>query len=256
MSKRRKFLICSAVLAVIFWLLQYVPLDYRELAILIFAIITYAVGVMALKDDLHGVEWLTLLLLPVLFSVAAGFFYFLLTNSQLVVRVIVGIFYLVGMYAILLTENIYSVAAVRTIQLLRAAHAVGFLMTVLTAVLLFNALFSFHWPFYLNVLVAFLVSIPIYLQALWVVKLDDRVTMNLWGMSVILALLTAEIAMGLSFLPVTVWVASLFVGTVIYVVMGLMQQALQDRLFERTVWEYTSVGVIVMLATLAITPWK
>ena len=143
MSKRRKFLVSAAAVAGFFWLLQYVPLDYRALMVGGLALFTYGAAALSLREDLRGVEWLTLLILPVMYSLAAGFFYYLLPNHFLS-RLVVSLVFLVGLYAILLTENIYSVAAVRTIQLVRAAHAVGFLMTVLTTVLLFNVLYSFH----------------------------------------------------------------------------------------------------------------
>ena len=38
----------------------------------------------------------------------------------------------IGQYTLLLTANIFSVAAIRTIALFRAAVAVGFVMTLLT----------------------------------------------------------------------------------------------------------------------------
>jgi hypothetical protein len=75
-------------------------------------------------------------------------------------------------------------------------------------------------------------------------------------MSLMISLCLGEVAGILSFLPVTVWIASLFLATVMYVVLGLLQHALEDRLFNRTIWEYLSVGVLVLMATLIVTPWK
>lgn len=255
MTKRRKFLISAIFLAVVFWMIQYVALDYRVFAVIILGILAYAAAVYSLREDIHGVEWLTLMILPVMYSVSLGYFYYLLPQ-HFVSRLVVTVLFALGIYAVLLTENIFSVAAVRTIQLLRAAHAVGFLITVLTAVLLYNSLYSLHAPFWGNMLFTFLISVPLYLQALWSVKLEAKITVRLWLMSLILALITAQIALAVSFIPVTVWAASLFLGTAVYVIIGLVQQALQDRLFQRTVWEYLSVGIIVLVATLLITPWK
>lgn len=255
MSKRRKFLVAALGLGVLFWILHYVPLGYQEVAAAALALITFGGVTLVLKEDLRGVEWLTLPILPVWFSLAAGLFYYLLP-AHFLAGFLATLLYVIGIYAILLTENIYSVAAIRTIQLLRAAHAVGFLMTVLTAVLLFNAIFSFHWPYYYNALGVFVLSAPLFLQSIWVVKLETRLTRLIWGMSLGLGVLLAQTAAALSFLPVTVWAASLFLGTGVYVVVGLLQQAIQDRLFERTIWEYVGVGIIVFLATLLITPWK
>ena len=60
---------------------------------------------------------------------AVAFFYFLLPVRWLT-RIPVVVLYAVGIYALLLTENIYNVAADRTIALLRAAHSVGYLLTL------------------------------------------------------------------------------------------------------------------------------
>ena len=255
MTKRRKFLISAIVLGMAFWMVQYVSLEYRVLAVIILGFLAYGTTVYSLKEDLRGVEWLTLVILPVMYTVSIGFFYYLLPQ-HFFSRLVITLLFAIGMYAVLLTENIFSVAAIRTIQLLRAAHAVGFLVTVLTAVLLYNAIFSLHWLYWGNTLACFFVGIPLFLQALWSVKLEDKLTVGLWSASLVLALITAELGMVMSFLPVTVWVASLFLGTAVYVIIGLMQQSLQERLFPRTIWEYVGVGLIVLMATLIITPWK
>ena len=65
------------------------------------------------------------------FTAAIALFYFLLPVRWLT-RVPVAVLYAVGMYALLLTENIYNVAADRTIALLRAAQSIGYLLTLLT----------------------------------------------------------------------------------------------------------------------------
>ena len=62
------------------------------------------------------------LTLPTLFTAAVGLFYFLLPVRWLT-RLPVVILYSIGIYALLLTENIYNVAAERTIALFRAAHS-------------------------------------------------------------------------------------------------------------------------------------
>jgi hypothetical protein len=101
-----------------------------------------------------------------------------------------------------------------------------------------------------------LVSWPIFLSGLWSVKLEAKMTKPLFFMSLFLGLLVAEAALMLSFIPVTVWIASLFLATMAYVALGLMQHALNERLFTRTVYEYLGVGVFVLITTLLITPWR
>jgi hypothetical protein len=255
MNKRKKFLLSSAVLSLGLLVLQIVPLDYRYVAVFGFFLVTYLVSAWALFDDLKGVEWLTILTLPAFYAVGVSLFYYLLPGnawSRFIILFLFGF----GLYAIYLTENIYSVAAIRTIQLLRAAHAVGFLITVLTLVLSYNTIFSLRWPWWLNGISVVVITIPLLIQALWSVKLDEKLGGELVFMSLMISLCLGEVAGILSFLPVTVWIASLFLATVMYVVLGLLQHALEDRLFNRTIWEYLSVGVLVLMATLIVTPWK
>lgn len=255
MTKRQKFLLSSLVLSVLLLAIQYVPIDYRYVAIFGFFLVTYLVSAWALFDDLKGIEWLTILINPSLYAVAIGLFYFLLPENWLS-RLIIMVFFGVGMYALFLTENIFSVAAVRTIQLLRAAHAVGFLLSVLTAVLLYNTIFSLQWPFWANGLLVFVASLPIILSGLWSMKLEPKLAAPLVRLSVSLALMCGLLAVVLSFLPVTVWVAALFLATVMYVTMGLLQHELSERLYARTVTEYVVVGILVLIATLLVTDWK
>jgi hypothetical protein len=255
MTKRQKFLLSSGLLSFGLLGIQYVPIDYRYVAIFGFFLITYLISAWALFEDLKGIEWLTILSLPSLYAAAIGIFYFLLPASWSS-RLIIITFFGIGMYALYLTENIYSVAAVRTIQLLRAAHAVGFLLSILTLALLYNTIFSLQWPFWANSLVSFAMTFPVVVQGLWSVRLEKNVSKDIWRMSTGLSINCALIAAALSFLPVTVWIAALFLATVVYVTLGLLQHELNERLFGRTISEYVVVGVLVFVATLLVTPWK
>ncbi len=254
-SKRQRFSASAIILSLGLLLLQWVPLDYRYLGILLLGFITYGISAFALLEDLKGIEWLTILILPTMYAVATSLFYFLLPEGFLSRLVIVSLFG-VGMYTLFLTENIFSVAAARTIQLVRAAHAVGFLMTLLTLILLYNTLFSLHWPFYLNGVATFIVTLPAFIQGLWFIKLESTLDRNVIKMAVGMAYAISLLALGLSFVPVTVWVASLFLATAVYVGLGLLQHALNDRLFEQTMYEYIGVGAFVFIATLVVTQWK
>lgn len=243
------------VLAGLLLAIQYIPIDYRYVAIFGFFLVTYLVSAWALFEDLKGIEWLTILSGPSLYASAIGLFYFLLPSHWFTRIVIMGLFG-VGMYALYLTENIFSVAAARTIQLLRAAHAVGFLLSILTVSLLYNTIFSLQWPFWANGMLVFLASFPVVLNGLWSMKLEPRLSHEVLKMTFGLSVMCGLTALILSFLPVTVWVAALFLATVIYVTMGLLQHELSERLYKRTVTEYVVVGLLVLVATLVVTDWK
>ncbi len=124
-SKRQEFIIVIFILVLVLIATQLVSIEQRTGVVLLLGFLSFFFSLLVLRENLQGVEFLTLTILPTMFTVAVAFFYFLLPVRWLT-RVPTAFLYSLGMYAILLTENIYNVAAERSIQLLRAAHSVGF----------------------------------------------------------------------------------------------------------------------------------
>ena len=142
-SKRQRFVWATLFLTFMLVLTQIVPSDYRYLCVVALSFCAFILSALTLHEDLKGIEWFTLLVLPTLYSAAVALFYFLLPVRWLT-RIPIAALYAFGFYALLLTENIYNVAANRTIALLRAAHSVGFLMTFVTYFLLVQTVFAFR----------------------------------------------------------------------------------------------------------------
>jgi hypothetical protein len=255
MSKRKKFILVSVLLSLSLLGAQFVRVDYRYEAIVLLGGLSFALSAWSLAEDLNGVEWLTVLALPVLYPISVGFFYFLLPERLISRLAVLGVFG-IGMYALLLTENIFSVAAIRTIQLLRAAHAVGFLLTLVTAFFLFDTILSFRLPFYANGPLVMLASVLLFLQGLWTYDLSERrIDRRTILYSATLTLIMGEVALVLSFWPVTVPVGSLFLVTIAYIGLGVSQYHFVGRLFRRTLYEYLGVGLVVLLTTFLVTKW-
>jgi len=159
------------------------------------------------------------------------------------------------MYAILLIENIFSVAAERTIQLLRAAQAVGFLMTLITAFLFFETIFSFKWSAIINAFFVFLISFMLILPSLWSVALNEKIEKKTVQYSLVISWAISQLALFISFWPLTIVVVSLFLATACYVFLGIVQNHLAGRLFENTLGEYLRVGIIVLIITFFLASW-
>lgn len=228
--------------------------DSRFLIIGSLAVSSYLLSVWALREDLSGVGWFTLFVLPTMYTLAVGLSYFLLP-VRWITRLPVALLYALGIYALLLTENIYNVAAARTIQLLRAAHAVGFLFTLITAFLLCQTFLSFHLPFYLNFLGIFLIAFPLILQALWCVNLEEGITYDTAKYSFFFSLIVAEIALAFSFWPINLSLWALFLVATIYALLGVGQQHLAGRLFRKTAIEFFLVPVLIFLILLFSAKW-
>lgn len=254
MKKRQRFVLSSVILALGFFLIQFVEFEFRYPAIGGLTVLSFFLSAWSLKGGIGKNASLLALVLPAFFTGGVGLFYFLLP-STILTRIPVLILYALGIYALLLTLNIYTVAAVRTIALLRAAHAVGFLLTLVTSFFLFDFIFSLKGGFLHNGFLAGLVSYPLFLQGLWSIDLDLSLSEEVKILAAALALVLGEIAAVLSFWPVSVAVAGLALTTIVYVGLGLGQARLQQRLFSKTVREYLLVGVIVFATMFLTARW-
>jgi len=254
LDKRKKFILTAIISSLGLLSIQFFGLPWYYQSIGLLAIITYFLSAWSLSEGLDGVEWFSVLALPALFTAGVSLFYFLTPDSWLA-RLPMILLYGVGLYSLLLTENIFSVAAIRTIQLLRSAHAVSFLLTLATSFFLYNVILSFRGESWFNFGLTFLVSLPIFLQGLWCINLEEKLTKKIWLYSLGLSFVMGEIALAFSFWPVSVAVGSLSLTTSLYILLGLSQHHLSERLFRRTVNEYIGVGVAVLIVIFLTTHW-
>lgn len=255
MRQREKSVLSAVVLSIIFFLLQFIPLEWRPLGLVAFAVITYLLTGWTLFSNLDGVEWLTIVPVPGFYALGVSAFYFLLPENIFVRLAILAIFGL-GMYALLLSGNIFTIAKVRTIQLLRAAQAVLFFFCLIAALLSFNTLFSLSLWFVWNSLISAGIAGLLSFAFFWSVRLEKRLSREVLALTLRTALTLGFLAGALSFLPGPLWPTSLFLMTMLYVLLGLGQSALEQRLFTNTVREYVGVfcGVVVMY--LFFLQWK
>jgi hypothetical protein len=254
LTKRRKFIFSALLLTIGLTVIQLLQISNRYLAIFLLSLLTVPLTLWSLKEALRGPIWLVSWILPMLFTAGVGLFYFLLPGS-LLIAIPVILIYLVGMYVLFLSENIFAVAAIRTIQLFRAASAVGFLLTLVTAFFLYDTIFSFRLPFFQNTLLILIVSFFLFLHGTWSVNLEEKISGQLLFYSLLLALGMGEITLILSFWPTAITLASLFLTSLVYVFLGIVQAKLSDRLFRKTVEEYLTVGLLVLIVLLAYTTW-
>jgi hypothetical protein len=255
MRRREKFVITSILLSFGLLGIQYVSLEARYWAVGLFLIVSYFMSAWALADDLEIHEWLTVVPFPALYAVSVSLFYFLLPEgitSQFILLAVFGI----GMYALFLTSNIYSVAKGRTIQLLHAAYAIGLLFTLMTSLLFTNTIFGLRLPFYLNGLFSGLVHFPLILMSLWSIRLENYISGEILALSGVLTLFLIELTIALSFYPFSAWNIALFVMAFIYVSLGILHSFLKERLFESTLREYSLVATFVIIMFVILFPYK
>ena len=255
MRRREKFVLSAIILSFGLLGLQYVSLELRYYAVGVLGLISYAVCSWALSEDLQRIELLLLVPVTALFTMAVGLFYFLLPSDILSKIALLSIFG-IGVYANLLTANIYSVAKGRTIQLLHAAHAIGLFLTLITSLLITNTIFSLNLPFYVVGGLVALSHYPLILSALWVVQLTPKIEKNIVQSSFLLVFLLLQFSVVLSFLPYSVWYTSLFLMSALYLGISVLRNYLIERLFSRALVEYTLVFIFVAGLFIANFPLK
>lgn len=254
MSKRTRFVITSLILSLGFIGIQFLNDQNRFWAIGILGLLTFALILWSLFENLKPNMTLLTLVLPVMFTLGVGFFWFLLP-SNIYAKIPIVVFYGFGIYVLCLTANIYSVASVRTIALLRAARGVGFVLTLLASFLIFDAILSIKTQIYYLVPAVLALSFPLYLQGFWSMVLEKEYSSSLVTLSLAASLVTAELAAILYFWPVTIVVGSLFLTASFYMLLGLGQARLEGRLFSSTFREHLVVGVLIFVTMILATRW-
>jgi len=255
LSKRKEIVIATVLLTTGFILTQLVD---PGMHFLVLAFITVCAGfgsILILREQLTRVKVLTLVVLPVFFTISWGLFYFLLPVRWLT-RLPMALVYGIGIYALFLVTNIYNVAATRSIQLLRVAHAIGFLATLIVVFGFTNTIYSFHFMASVNAGIVFLLFLPLFIHTFWAVLLSDAISGRIILYSIVSSLMTAEVAFILSFWPLTPILAGLFITTVVYTLIGINQQYFAGRLFRKNIIEFIRVFVIVFILILITTRYR
>lgn len=252
LTKRRRFVIVALFLSLGLFGIQALPVESRYTAIAAFGIFSYLLSAWSVFKDLRGWQWVSNMVLPTLYPVSVASFYFLLPQD-FVVRVAVIILFGISIYALLLTVNIFGVASIRTIQLLRAARAVGFLLTILTCAFLFHVIFALRLPLLYSAGLLFVVSWLLFYQGIWTHTLSITGEKRELIYTTVGSFLLTQAGIALSFWLIDVPLASIMLAMIMYVILGLFQQDLEQRLFARTIQEYTGfAGIVFVVIVIAV----
>lgn len=254
LDKRERFAFVVFILSGGIFLSQLILSDIRFYLVIVLCGVSYVLTRWALREDIKKIEWFTLFVLPVFFTGFVSFFYFLLPE-RMISRLLTSIAFAVGMYAILLVENIYNVAAERSIQLLRAAHSVGFLLSLIVLYLGATIIYSLRLPFYTNFIIFFSISFILALQFLWSTRLESSISNTIILYSFIAGLGVGELALVLSIWPTQPASFSLLLSSGFYGIVGISQLYLVERLFKSNIREYIIVFLFVVVLCYFTTSW-
>lgn len=272
MSKRTRFIIVSGVLAVGLWLTTLASVDYRFGLYLAVSALAYVLAVWVLFDDLKGFEWITLMVLPTMFTLGSGLFSNFLPSvvprmfgrafqleSSILLAGVFKIFYFVlfavGMYGVLLIENIFSVASIRTIQLFRAAKSVNFILTLVSSLFFYTVALSFKLPFWWVMAMVFVTSFILCFPSLWSVDLKSNLVKDASRYSLAVSWVVAVVSVSLCFWPVKPFMGGLMLTALLYGLLGIMEQRLSSRVYMESLVEYGVTVAIIMTIGFLTTSW-
>lgn len=260
LSKRFKFFICSVLSALGFLLLISLPYEshYFGLAagsVLMSFLFWFGLGIVF--DGAISTR-LMVAILPVSLFLGWGLFVALLPLTVWL-RIIISLIFGIICYVIFLVDNVFMVAiGYRTVPLYRAAYTVSLIITLLASFFLFNSIYSFRLPFWANTILIFLASLLIFNYQFWAIAIelpDDGKGKSRVVYSLIPALLVGELALVFSFWPVGIFKGSIYLVSVLYILLGLLQSDIRDRLFRRTWLTFSWIGIAIILGILSITRW-
>ena len=254
MSKRHKFLITSLVLSLGFFGITFLENEDRLVGIAALSLGSIIMFFWTLREGIKRDATLLCLILPPLFTLGVGLFWFLLP-STFYARLPIIVLYGIGVYSIALTANVLTVSVLKKIALARAAKGVSFVLTLFTLFLLYDAVLSLKASIFIASSAVLVASFPLFLQGLWVSRITKEVGSEILIYSGVFSYVVGGVAVLMYFWPVSVVVGYLFLTVVVYILLGLGQAKIEARLFRQTVNEYLTIGTIVFLIMLLSTNW-
>jgi len=250
-SKRQKLIVSVIILSLGLFISEYILGKSAISIVFVLSILTSLFLFIALKEDLKDNFNIQVFILPFLYSLSIGLFY-LLVPARLITRVGITSLYALGLYSLYLSQNIFTVSAIRTIALLSGARTVSLVLTLLSFFFLSNVVFSFHINVFMTLFLIFIYTFLFVLQSIWVCTLDrNPLSQIFWVLSLTICLV--EVAVFLWFRPSSPTVLALFLSAIFYVLIGLAQAWFEKRLFRGVILEYFWLTVIAFIFLVLFT---
>lgn len=255
-SKRGKFVFCVFFLSVSLFLTEYASGRVVIVFGFLLALLTLVFLYLILKDDIaRKRSALPIFILPFFYTLSFSLFYSLVPSRFLTKIILTGI-YAFGMYSLFLTENIFAISSLRTINLLRSARIVSFLITIFVLFFMFNIIFSLRFPLYVTPILVGVLSYLMATQFLWsYVEDKNQGSREVSVFSGAIALMLTELSCILTIWPVTPSIFAIFLTGIFYTYSGLSHIWMERRLFKGILWEYIWVGVLSIIFLIIFSKW-
>lgn len=252
-NKRQIFVLAVFILSLGLFITQYLFGKSGIVAVVLLSILTDFFMFWALQKDLKEKFVPEVFILPLLYSLAFGLFYFLVP-ARFLTRIVVTLVYGFGLYSLFLSENIFIVSAIRTIALLSSARTVSLVITILSYFFLSNVIFSMHLNIFFLLPLLGVFTFAIILHSVWTYSLEIKLREAFFWAG-LLTICILEVVLALWFWPSRPTVLALFLTGFFYSIIGLTQAWFDKRLFRNVILEYVWVAGIVFLVLILFTSW-
>lgn len=254
LNKRQRLVFAVIFLSIFFFVLQFFT-DFNFFSgAVVLAFLTDFILILILRKDAKGTFYYPILVLPFFYSLSFPIFYTLVPD-RLISQFIITSLYAFGLYSLFLTQNIFAVSGIRTINLLRSARLVSFVLTLLVLFFLFNFAFSLRQIIFVTPVLTFLISLFMNFESLWSYSLNRSQIKEIIASSIVISFLLMQLSFVLTLWPINAAVYSLFLTGIFYTYSGLVHAWLERRLFKGILWEYIWVGFISILFLIVFSKW-
>ena len=255
LAKRQKIVITCFLLSSSLYFFPFATYGTQIWLLIAIIIASYLFSVWSIFRDVSGFEFLTLFVLPVFLTASFSLLIFNFEPESLV-RAILSIVYGIVMYIILLSENIFNVAAERNIPLIRAANTVSYLGTLFVSFAIFSMLFGLGLDFWFFSIIVTIIGVLLFTQSLWNVELEDTPSPQITVNSFVSGIILGQIALALTFWPLNPAKVGLALTAAVYVLLGILQHQMKGDLSRKTILEYLFVALAVFIFLVVTTSWR
>ncbi len=109
---------------------------------ILLSVLAGVLTLLGLRENVTGIEFFTITPLPILFTLGMAGILYHFPNFSLFFKLVFWLIYSFFFYIVLLSANIFNVAAEKPIPLVRASYTVSFLVTLFTIFPLYTAVFK------------------------------------------------------------------------------------------------------------------
>jgi len=252
--KKKIFIISSALLAVLVFLVGFLPQQQKFLATFLVFFIAAVISFISLRFGIKLSNLLPVLSLPVLFSVASSLVFVFFPTLSIIFKSAFAILVGISFYFILIALNVFLVVEQRekAFPLIRPAQVVLTILDVFAAFLIITAIYKSQFNFLIQSVVLFMLIFGLSKQFFWAQNLELSLKKKFFVESTLASLLVFEVASALSFVPIESFFRSLIITSVFYVNLGFFQHLIRHSLTKRIMVEYGLVVVIVVFLSIIL----